>query len=189
MAAVVQAQHTSWLTIQCTGVAVRAESEINVAGGNPVIVVVIRLNQRILMGWSSDWLYSLLLERARDTFAEAIRAASERSEPQPKSLVATEHSEWNRDSTMTSGDPIRIWSSDDDFASLLDSMPDMHSRQQDSGSIFSTPSLSWHINSDREQVLICRWIGPRYGNGGWWNIVGQGKTAKLAPAERRGWIS
>ncbi len=42
MAAVVQAQHTSWLTIQCTGVAVRAESEINVAGGNPMIVVVMR---------------------------------------------------------------------------------------------------------------------------------------------------
>ena len=166
----------------------RANRSIDFRSGS-VITDVIRLNQRILMGWSSDWLYSLLLERARDTFAEAIRAASERSEPQPKSLVATEHSEWNRDSTMTSGDPIRIWSSDDDFASLLDSMPDMHSRQQDSGSIFSTPSLSWHINSDREQVLICRWIGPRYGNGGWWNIVGQGKTAKLAPAERRGWIS
>jgi len=30
-------------TKQCTGVAVRAESEIKVAGGNPVIVVVIRL--------------------------------------------------------------------------------------------------------------------------------------------------
>lgn len=28
------------ITIQCTGVAVRAESQINVAGGNPVIVVV-----------------------------------------------------------------------------------------------------------------------------------------------------
>ena len=30
------------ITIQCTGVAVRAESEINVAGGNPVIADVIR---------------------------------------------------------------------------------------------------------------------------------------------------
>lgn len=28
--------------MQCTGVAVRAEFEINVAGGNPVIVVVMR---------------------------------------------------------------------------------------------------------------------------------------------------
>ena len=38
----------SRITKQCTGVAVRAESEINVAGGNPVIVVVMRAKILIL---------------------------------------------------------------------------------------------------------------------------------------------
>jgi len=33
------------ITKQCTGVAVWAEAESNIAGGNPVIVVVIRLKQ------------------------------------------------------------------------------------------------------------------------------------------------
>ena len=37
---------TKWITIQCTGVAVRAESVINVAGGNPVIVVVMQINKQ-----------------------------------------------------------------------------------------------------------------------------------------------
>jgi len=141
------------------------------------------------MGWSSDWLYGLLLDRARETFAEAIRAASERSEPRPTALIATEHSDWNRESTITTGDPVRIWSSDDDFSSLVDSMPDMRARNDESNSVFSLPAFSWFIKSDRTQVLICRWIGPRYGNGGWWNVVGQGKSGKLAQADRRAWIS
>jgi len=37
---------TGCITIQCTGVAVRAESEFSVAGGNPVIVVVMHPTTR-----------------------------------------------------------------------------------------------------------------------------------------------
>ena len=152
---------------------------------------VIRLNQTH-MAWTSDWLYSLLLDRARDTFAEAVRAATERSEEPPEKLLATEHAEWKRESTMTSGDPVRIWSSENDFTSLID--PSMWQslkiqNQDRRQSIHSVPLFSWFVSDDRKQILICRWIGPLYGNGGWWDVVGQGQTGKLVQANRRAWIS
>ncbi len=152
---------------------------------------VIRLSQTH-MGWSTDWLYLLLLERARDTFAEAVRAANERSEERPKLLLASEHKEWNRESTMPCADPIRIWSSEDDFKSLIDveTWQSLLQQEQDfRQSIHSVPLFTWFITDDRKQVLICRWIGPRYGNGGWWDIIDQGPVGKLEQANRRAWIS
>ena len=144
------------------------------------------------MGWLSDWLYSLLLDHARDAFTEAVRAAAERSEERPKMLIATDHQEWNRELIMPCADPIRIWSSMDDFASLID-LSIWHSllRQKPDGrrSIHSVPLVSWLISDDRKQVLICRCIGPLYGNGGWWDIIGQGPTGRLVQSNRRGWNS
>lgn len=144
------------------------------------------------MGWRSDWLYSLLLDRARDTFAEAVRAAKERSEPRPIKLFAIETKEFNSDFDMTSGDPYRIWSSEDDFSSLVDhaTWQSFTEQKRDrSRSIHVVPMMSWFIADDRKQVLICRWIGPHYGNGGWWDVVGQGKRGRLVQARRGEWVS
>ena len=141
------------------------------------------------MSWKSDWIYSLLFDRARQTLSEAKRASIDRSLLAPEFLVATEHANWNRETFTTSGDPIRIWSSSDDFEKLLPDLPHQSNSVDNDRSIFDIPVISWFITNDRKQVLICRWIGPRYGNGGWWNIVGQGKSGKLTAAHRRSWIA
>ena len=144
------------------------------------------------MGWRSDWLYSLLLDRARDTFAEALRAAKERSEERPRRLYAIETSAWNVDHDMTSGDPHRIWSSEDDFSTLIDPATCQSLKEPKrnlGGSIHAIPIFSWFITKDRKRVLICRWIGPLYGNGGWWKVVGQGKRGRLVPGGGGAWVS
>lgn len=144
------------------------------------------------MGWSSDWLYSLLLNQARETLAEAICIADERSEDRPLRLFATEHTEWNRDLNMTSGSPVRIWSSEDDFSSLIDpsAWQTIGSNRSTQGrSIHRIPLFSWFIAENRKQILICRWIGPLYGNGGWWDVLSQGRSGRLSKAKRGGWIS
>ncbi len=147
------------------------------------------LPQALAMGWSSDWLYSLLLQRARETFVEARRAASDRSEPAPVVLIATEHATCNHDLAITIGDPVRIWSSADDFASLLEALPDAGNVTRDSHSLFSVPRVSWFIEPGRKHVLVNRWIGPLFGNGEWWRISGQGGSGRLVRSDRRAWVS
>jgi len=144
------------------------------------------------MGWSSDWLYKLLLNRARDTLAEASQAALKRSEPAPIMLLATEHPDYHPESNMTRGQPIRAWSSNDDFSSLQDlsQWPPNHKLPATAGqSIYCVPMLTWSLTADRKQVLICRWIGPRYASGAWWDVLGQGRTGSLSIANRERWIS
>ena len=143
------------------------------------------------MGWSNDWLYQLLLDRARDTLAEVTQAAEQRNEQPPDFLLATEHSDWDRQFVMTYGDPIRIWSSSDDFGSICGSAiwKDVRGLVDSTQTFFRIPLFSWYITPDDKQVLICRHIGPRYGNGGWWNVIAQGSRAKLKDAKRKGWIA
>ena len=144
------------------------------------------------MGWSSDWLYKLLLNLARDTFAEALHAAHKRSEKSPIKLLAAEHTDYHQGSNMTCGVPARVWSSDDDFASLVNATqcPPTDQASADPGAIvYRVPIFSWTILPDRKQVLICRWIGPRYASGAWWDVRGQGTTGRLVLAERTRWVS
>ena len=56
-------------------------------------------------------------------------------------------------------------------------------------SLYRVPVISWYISDDRKQVLICRHLGPRYGNGGWWDVIGQGPRGMLVAAERNGWTA
>lgn len=144
------------------------------------------------MGWSTDWLYELLLNRARDTLAEVKAAAFIRSEAAPLKLLASEHAGFHYESNMTRGLPTRVWSSEDDFTSLLEINqwpPENDLRASSTQSIYRVPTVSWAIARDRKQVLICRWIGPRYASGVWWEVLGQGTTGRLSKADRECWIS
>jgi hypothetical protein len=143
------------------------------------------------MGWSTDWLYDLLLNRARLAWTEVRRAAEQWDEPCPDYLVATEHSDWDRQYAMTFGEPVRIWSSRDDFRSLCDDAALVPGRGpiDTTKSLFRVPTIQWYLSPDRKQVLICRHLGPRYGNGNWWNVLGQGARSKLEPSDRNGWIA
>lgn len=143
------------------------------------------------MGWTIDWLYQLLLNRARDTWTEIVQAAGRRNERYPEYLAVTEHTDWNRQSTVTFGDPVRIWSSQDDFRSLCDaSILRYEERPIDAAKLFfPVPVLSWYIAPDRKQVLICRHLGALYANGGWWDVVGQGRHGRLRASDRKSWIA
>lgn len=145
------------------------------------------------MGWSSDWLYELLLDHAREAWEEAKQAADERGETSPKYLLASEHAACEHALPCPKGDPIRIWSSVDDFRTLLPVNPCQKQQKSGSGalpSIFPVPRVMWYIMPDRKRVLICTFIGPRYGHGRWWDIVGQGKQSILRQSDTgRGWIS
>ncbi len=144
------------------------------------------------MGWSSDWLYRLLLDRAREAFDEAIRAARKREEPLPIQLLATEHANFHQASNMTCGDPVRAWSSEDDFASLVTPSqwpPQNEPPSAPTQTIYRVPMLSWIILPNRKQVLICRWIGPRYASGAWWDVHGQNANGRLVLANRDRWVS
>ena len=143
------------------------------------------------MAWSSDWLYKLLLDRARETWKEARTAAKQRGEPSPDYLVASEHPTFNQPFTMAFGDPVRMWTSLDDFSSLADPsvLPKKTSTVDTSRSIFAIPLFAFHISDDRKRVLISRHIGGRYGNGGWHDVLGQGSRGKLRNASDAGWIA
>ncbi|GAA5509216.1 hypothetical protein [Novipirellula caenicola] len=143
------------------------------------------------MAWSSDWLYKLLLDRARETWNEAQTAAAQRGEPAPDYLVATEHPTFNEQFTMAFGDPVRIWTSLDDFASLADLsvLPKKSLTVDTSRSIFAIPLFAFHIPDDRKRVLISRHIGGRYGNGGWHDVLGQASRGKLSNAGHAGWVA
>ena len=85
----------------------------------------------------------------------------------------------------------RILDSIDDFSSLCESNVLKHDGTpvDTNRSFFRVPVISWYIPDDRKQVLICRHIGPRYGNGGWWDVIGQGPRGMLVAAEREAWIA
>ena len=140
------------------------------------------------MGWSTDWLYKLLLDRARKTWVEAQDAASQRNEPDPDYLVATQHPGFKHE-FMIAGDPIRIWTSTDDFCSLAESsvLPDKRSFDP-SRSIFPIPGFAFFVSEDRRRVLISRHIGCLYASGGWFDVIGQGKRGSLR-SSGSGWIS
>ena len=55
------------------------------------------------MPWSTDWLYKLLLDRARLTWDEAQAAAKQRGEPSPDYLVASEHPTFDEQFTLAFG--------------------------------------------------------------------------------------
>ena len=139
----------------------------------------------------ADWLHNLILGHARAAWIDVKRTADRRSEAIPEYLVATQHGDWDEGHTMTHGDAIRTWTSRDDFTELVDpSILPVNSDPIDtSRSLFVVPILSFYISADRKQVLICRHLGPRYGNGGWWDVTGQGDTGKLTTANRRSWIA
>lgn len=146
------------------------------------------------MGWSSDWLYQLLLDRARAALSEAIGAANKRAVTGPELLIAAEYAKYTP-SNFTMGDPVKIWSSEDDFSSLKNrewyaAIPKRDRTDYEPGSIFLFPQLSWCLSPDRKQVLICKSIGPLYGVGGWWDVIGQGDKGALRQSNNRGgWVS
>jgi len=139
----------------------------------------------------ADWLHNLVLDHARKAWADAKRAADRKSETYPEYLVATQHSDWDKGLVMTHGDPIRIWTSWDDFMRLADAtvLPTNSEPVDTSRSLFTIPMVSFYVADDRKQVLICRHLGPRYGNGGWWDVTGQGSAGKLTSSDRRSWIA
>ena len=138
------------------------------------------------MGWTKDWLYSLLLNQARDTLAEAVRAADRQSVARPIKLYAMEHTEW-KDNCIV-GLPVRVWSSEDDFSTLIVPSDVQSIRNSHARRIFQIPVFSWFIEK-RKRVLICRHLGPLYANGGWWNVQGQGRSGRLVRGGGGGWIS
>ena len=139
----------------------------------------------------ADWLQDLILGHARSAWHDVKRTADRRSETIPEYLVATQHGDWDEGHTMTHGDAIRIWTSRDDFTALADAtvLPTNSGPIDVNRSLFVIPIVSFYVAGDRKQVLICRHLGPRYGNGGWWNVTGQGKAGKLTTSDRRSWIA
>lgn len=125
------------------------------------------------MGWSTDCLYKLLLDCARETWIEAQSAAKQLGEPVPDYLVATEHPSFNEQFTMAFGDPTRIWTSLGDFFLLADPsvLPPKSSLVDSSRSIFAIPLFAFQVADDRKCVLVSRHIGGRYGNGGWHDVI------------------
>ncbi len=134
----------------------------------------------------------LVINRARKTRRSSLAAAERRSEPGPTCLLLSQHETWRDELLDPTGDPVRVWTSDDDFAQELSGSqaPKIVSYSDCKLTIATTTIVKFFIHKNGREVLICEYIGPRYGTGGWYNVETADDQIRLSlNPERKRWIS
>ena len=134
----------------------------------------------------------LVIERARNTRSESVRAAEERGEPMPDRLVLTQHDTYRNNPLYPCGEPLKTWVSNNEFAESVEKqdVPEIEFDWNSGRTIYPITQVGFYLDSNSTDVLICEHIGKRYGRGGWYHLITvDGKPALAENTNREQWIS
>lgn len=132
------------------------------------------------MGRPTDWLYQLVFQRVADLSAE-LRTEHVDS---PDRFVVDEMSHADWDTAFCSGQVSRTWTHDSEGLKAGQTEEPAECR----GMFFKVGLVRFHIAADRKRVLFEYRVGPRYGRGFTYRVVGQGKLGRLMP-DGTMWVS
>lgn len=150
------------------------------------------------MGWQSDWLYTLVFAKITEVWNGALQNAAEHPDlfgPPPASRRVQECGKITKRPVLYCVPPvIREWQFDGTGFALSDP-PYINNTDPKPLQIafFTNPVLRFHIQPDRQKVVVSFVLGPRYGGGYDLLVRGEGPTARLEhnpkPDSTGGWMA
>jgi hypothetical protein len=144
------------------------------------------------MGWKSDWLYGLVFQQVAAVWNDCMRTGKGRYGPPPERFLVTECSTANWDMPFCTPPIVRAWHYNDSgvlsqplpnpealFPATAPAHPD--------SMFFATGDMRFHITPERTLIVFSYLVGPRYGRGRVYRVIGQGTRGtvkgRLDPAE------
>jgi hypothetical protein len=143
------------------------------------------------MGWQSDWLYQLIFDEVETVWGRAIKDGAGQFGPAPTAFIVSEmrDADWE-EHPRCRGDAHRQWTFQGGKPETLDraagSQIDLGKRR---GMFYERGGVWFCIDTDRRRVLFTYTLGPRYGRGMIFDVVGQGAKGKFRPGGRFVWCS
>ena len=153
------------------------------------------------MGWKSDWLYQLILEKFSTPFHKAHRR-DENAFPKvngllPEEVIVSEYprievesaeNHWKR--YLMRGDAIRFFRYSQEGWEQLSSVDHIPRENPRRGMYYQRAGGGFAISEDRKIVVIQYQFGPRYGLHATCSVEGQNRTGRFVlKDDAEGWIS
>jgi hypothetical protein len=142
------------------------------------------------MGWQSDWLYQLIFHEVERVWRVAVKEGAGRLGPAPTILQVSEMDEADWVHAWCRGVVLRRWTlqGGKPESLTLDQQGDADLGER-RGMFYERSAASFCIDSDRKRVLFTYTLGPRYGRGMVFDVMGQGTKGKLRPNGGPMWVS
>ena len=131
------------------------------------------------MGWRSDWLYLLIFQEVEKAWKRATEEGAGRFGPPPTDFLLREMPEADWEHIRCRGDARQQWTyqgGDPEPAPCDGEDADLGKRR---GMFYERGLVEFFINADRKRVLFTYTLGPRYGRGWIFEVVGQGAKGML----------
>lgn len=142
------------------------------------------------MGWQSDWLYQLVFAEVERVWHRACLDGQGNLGPAPDVLLVYEASEADWERVRCRYGVRRRWSFRGGQPELLSgeasAANDLGERR---GMFYERGRVEFCVAADRARVLLTYTLGPRYGRGAIFDVVGQGTRGRLAPGAGESWVS
>jgi len=142
------------------------------------------------MAWQSDWLYQLIFDEVRRVWQRASKEGAGQFGPAPTSFLITEMSEADWETVRCGGAGHRQWIYQ---GSQFEPTPLAEGTETDLGErrgiFYERGAVAFHIDSGRKRVLFTYNLGPRYGRGFVFEVIGQGAKGTLSPIGGTMWMS
>jgi hypothetical protein len=158
-----------------------------------------------IMSEETDSIHVRIFALIREAWDEVLslvdginQREGEEAEKAPESFLVGEYEnailndDWNR-----VADPLlRVWLFDgisfieQDIESGISSVLRAEQTVANTTSCCHTQGrVAFHITPNREQVLLTFFLGPRYGRGTVYHVLGQNQDVELVPIPLSGWVS
>lgn len=153
------------------------------------------------MGWKSDWLYQMILEKFSAPFDNAHRrdpnAFPKVNGSPPEEVIVSEYprigiesAENHRKRYLMRGNPIRFLRYSHEGWEQLSTFDYVPPEDPRPGMYYQRAGGGFAISQDRKIVVIQYQFGPRYGLHATWSVEGQNRTGRFVlKDDAEGWIS
>jgi len=142
------------------------------------------------MGWQSDWLYQLIFDEVEQVWQRARKDGAGHFGPAPTTFLISEMREANWDDMRCRGDAQRHWTyqggQPEPMALTKGSDADLGEQR---GMFYARGAVAFCIDANRKRVLFTYALGPRYGRGMVFGVIGQGAKGRLSPTGGTMWVS
>ena len=142
------------------------------------------------MGWQSDWLYQLVFDEVDRVWHRAIKDGAGRFGPAPTTLLISEMRDADWENARCRGDAHRQWTYQGGQPELVplaeDGAVDVGEQR---GMVYERAAVTFCIDCDRKRIVFNYTLGPRYGRGMVFAVIGQGAKGRLSPTGGTMWVS
>jgi hypothetical protein len=141
------------------------------------------------MGWQSDWLYDLIFLEVEKVWRRALAYGSMGHGPPPAALLVSEAREGDWQTASCRSEAVRHWiyrGREPEPLLLAGAEPDPGQRR---GMFYERGLVAFCVAADRKQVLFTFVLGPLFGEGMVFDVVGQGAQGRLSRSAGPSWIS